>query len=57
MNAPIELQIFEGNKLLGSSLSERIMVGAGRHELEMVNDALGYRAGGLCRSAPARCRR
>ena len=45
VNAPIELQIFEGNKLLGSSLSERIMVGAGRHELEMVNDALGYRAG------------
>jgi serine/threonine protein kinase len=44
VSAPIELQIFEGSKLLGSSLSERIMVGAGRHELEMVNEALGYRA-------------
>jgi hypothetical protein len=44
ITAPIELQIFEGNKLLGSSLTERIMVGAGRHELEMVNEGLGYRS-------------
>jgi hypothetical protein len=29
---------------VGSSRSDRIMVAVGRHDLEMVNEALGYRA-------------
>ena len=41
---PVDVQIFENERLLGSSRSERIMVAVGRHELEVVNDALGYRA-------------
>jgi hypothetical protein len=42
--APVELRIFEADRLLGSSLSDRIMVTAGRHEIDIVNDALGFRA-------------
>jgi len=44
INAPAELQIFENQRLLGSSRTDRIMVAAGRHEIEYSNEALGYRA-------------
>ena len=42
INAPAEVQIFENQRLLGSSRMDRIMVAAGRHELEFGNDTLGY---------------
>jgi hypothetical protein len=42
--APVDLQVFEDQRLIGSSRSDRIMVSAGRHELELVNEALGYRS-------------
>ena len=42
--SPFDVQVFEGGRLLGVSQSERIMVGAGRHSLDLVNDALGYRS-------------
>lgn len=44
VNSPIELQLFEKDRLLGSSRSDRIMVSAGRHEVDLVNEELGYRA-------------
>ena len=44
VTSPIELQLFEGNRLLGSSLSDRIMVSAGRHEIKIVHEAFGYEA-------------
>jgi hypothetical protein len=44
LTAPVEVQVFEDQRLLGSSRSDRIMVAAGRHELDVMNDALGYRA-------------
>ena len=44
ISAPAEVQIYEDLKLLGTSRSDRIMVAAGRHELDIVNDALGFRA-------------
>ena len=43
ISAPADLQVFEGGRLVGSSRSDRIMVAVGRHELELVNEALGYR--------------
>jgi hypothetical protein len=42
--APADLQVFEGGRFVGSSRSDRIMVAVGRHDLEMVNEALGYRS-------------
>ena len=44
VNAPMDVQLFENQRLLGSSQTDRIMVPVGRHELEVVNEALGYRA-------------
>jgi serine/threonine protein kinase len=44
INAPIDVQLYENQRLLGSSQTERIMVSVGRHDLEVVNEALGYRA-------------
>jgi hypothetical protein len=43
VTAPVELQIFEGKRLVGTSQSDRLMMPAGRHDLEVVNDTLGYR--------------
>jgi hypothetical protein len=43
VSAPVELQIFENKRLIGTSQSERLMVTAGRHDLELVNETLGYR--------------
>ncbi|MBI3047084.1 MAG: PEGA domain-containing protein [Acidobacteria bacterium] len=41
--APVEVQVYENQRLLGSSRSDRIMVAVGRHELDVVSEALGYR--------------
>jgi hypothetical protein len=40
----VDVQLFEDQRLLGSSRSDRIMVSVGRHRLEIVNETLGYRA-------------
>ena len=44
VSAPVEVQVYENARLLGTSRSDRIMVSAGRHELEIVNEALSFRA-------------
>jgi serine/threonine protein kinase len=43
VSAPVEVEIYENNRLIGSSQSERLMVAAGRHEIEIKNEPLGYR--------------
>jgi hypothetical protein len=54
VNAPADVQIFEGGRLVGSSQSERLMVSAGRHDFEIVNDVLGYRANRTVQVSPGR---
>jgi hypothetical protein len=54
VSAPVEMQVFENDNLLGSSRSDRIMVSAGRHELQLVNDALGYRVSRVIQVSPGR---
>ena len=44
VTAPAEVQIYENQRLLGTSRTDRIMVPVGRHELEFVNESLGFRA-------------
>ncbi len=44
VTAPADVQVFEAGRLVGSSRSDRIMVAVGRHDLEIVNEALGFRA-------------
>lgn len=44
VTTPFPVQIFESGSLIGSSESDRVMVAVGRHEFELKNDQLGYRA-------------
>jgi len=44
VTAPVDVQIFENKRLLGTSQSERIMVSSGRHDIEIVNEVVGYRS-------------
>ncbi|MFB3854895.1 MAG: PEGA domain-containing protein [Vicinamibacterales bacterium] len=44
IKAPVELQIFENGRLIGTSVADRVMMAAGRHEIEVTNDILAYRA-------------
>ena len=43
ITAAADVQVFENHRLLGTSQSDRLMVSAGRHDLEIVNETLGYR--------------
>jgi PEGA domain len=43
VEAPFPVQVFENGSLVGSNDSERLMMSAGGHALELVNAALGYR--------------
>lgn len=42
--APIELQVFEGERFLGSTADGPVVTTSGRHDLDFVNNALGYRS-------------
>jgi len=44
VTAPADVQVFENSRLIGTSQSDRLMVSAGRHDIEVVNETLGYRA-------------
>ena len=44
LDVPADVQVFENGRRIGSSDLERIMLPVGRHDLEFVNEALGYRA-------------
>jgi hypothetical protein len=41
--SPVELDIFENGALIGTSRSRQIMLEAGPHALDLVNENLGYR--------------
>jgi serine/threonine protein kinase len=52
VSAPVDVQLYENQRLLGSSQSDRIMVPVGRHDIEVVNEPLGYRASKTVNVAP-----
>jgi hypothetical protein len=54
ITAPIAVEVHERGRLLGTSASERIMLSVGRHELELSNPALGYRAIRVVQVAPGK---
>ena len=54
VGAPAEVQVFEDGRLVGTSQSDRIMVTAGRHEYDIVNDGLGYHARRAVTVAPGK---
>lgn len=42
--SPIEVQVLEGDRVLGSSVDGPIVTTTGRHEIDFINTALGYRS-------------
>ena len=40
--SPVELEIFERGRLIGTTEAEKIMLAPGRHKLELKNESLGY---------------
>jgi hypothetical protein len=43
VTAPFDMQLYENGRLLGTSETERIMMPAGKHDIEIVNIPTGYR--------------
>jgi PEGA domain-containing protein len=43
VKSPVAIEIRENGQMLGTTDADRIMMAAGRHEIELVNDTLGYR--------------
>jgi hypothetical protein len=54
VSGKLEVQLLEDGHLLGTSKIERIMVPAGHHDLEMVNDLIGYRGTRSIQVAPGK---
>ena len=44
LTSPIELQVLEGERVLGSSVDGPIVASAGVHQLDFVNTAIGFRS-------------
>jgi serine/threonine protein kinase len=43
VKAPFSLEIREEGRLLGTSDADRVMMAAGRHEIQLVSETMGYR--------------
>lgn len=54
VKSPVSVRIFEGETLLGSSEVGRLLLPAGRHNLEFVNEALGYHEARAVTVSPGR---
>jgi serine/threonine protein kinase len=54
VQSPVSVEIREGGKLLGTSEADRVMMAAGRHELEIVNAMLGYRVTRIVQVPPGK---
>ena len=54
VTAPADVQVFENKRLIGSSQSDRLMVSSGKHDIEIVNETLGYRTLRSVQVAPGR---
>jgi hypothetical protein len=54
VTAPADVQVFENKRLIGTSQSDRLMVSAGRHDIEIVNETLGYRTARTIQVTPGK---
>lgn len=44
VEAPVEMQVFESGRIIGTSANDKIMMSTGKHDVEVVSEALGFRA-------------
>jgi hypothetical protein len=54
VTAPFDMQLYENGRLLGNSETERILVPAGKHDIEIVNIPIGYRVVRSIQIAPGK---
>jgi hypothetical protein len=54
VKAPFALEIREQGRLLGTTDADRVMMAAGRHELDFVSESLGYRATRVVQVGPGK---
>jgi hypothetical protein len=54
VKAPFSLEIREAGRSLGSTDSDRIMMAAGRHELDLSSESLGYRVSRVVQVTPGK---
>ena len=54
VKAPFALEIREQGRLLGTTDADRLMMAAGRHELDFVSESLGYRATRVVQVGPGK---
>ncbi len=52
VSSPIELQLFEGDRLVGTSRADRVLMLAGEHDLRLVNLSLGFQTSRAVKVAP-----
>ena len=48
------MEIREQGRLIGTTDADRLMIAAGRHELDLVNESLGYRATRVVQVGPGK---
>jgi hypothetical protein len=54
VSAPVDMELFERGRLLGTSGIDRIMLPAGRHDIEIVNEVIGYRGTRVVNISPGK---
>lgn len=54
VKAPFTIEIYEQGRLLGTTDTDRIMLASGRHELELVNTPLAFRATRIVQVPPGK---
>jgi len=54
VTSPLEVELRENGRLLGTSGIERIMLAVGKHDIELVNDLVGYKEMRTVQVAPGR---
>lgn len=54
VSSPVPMQLREAGKVIGTTESDRVMVPAGDHDVEIVNEALGFRQVRKMRVAPGK---
>jgi hypothetical protein len=54
LSSPIAVQVYEHDRLMGSTETDRVILAAGTHQLDIVNGALGYHARRTVHIAPGK---
>jgi hypothetical protein len=54
VKAPVSIDIREGGRLIGTSDSDKVMLAAGKHEIQLVNETLGYASKRVVQVPPGR---